>query len=138
VLGLVSTKVPDLESVNDLLRRIDEASRYVPMERLALSPQCGFASDYRGDPISQDDQWRKLELVSSVAQRLGGRSGTHRLSVGHPRGDARSSVSRSLADAGGESQQWLIHLTNPHEPFDEAGAGNGARSRDRSACSLMR
>ena len=51
-----------------------------------------------------------LELVSSVAQRLGGRSGTHRLSVGHPRGDARSPVSRSLADAGGESQQWLTHL----------------------------
>jgi 5-methyltetrahydropteroyltriglutamate--homocysteine methyltransferase len=72
VLGLVSTKVPELESRDDLRRRIDAASAYVPMERLALSPQCGFASDFRGNPITEDDQWRKLELVASVAQEVWG------------------------------------------------------------------
>jgi 5-methyltetrahydropteroyltriglutamate--homocysteine methyltransferase len=65
VLGLVSTKLPQLESRDDLRRRIEAAAAYVPMERLALSPQCGFASDFRGNPISEDDQWRKLELVAS-------------------------------------------------------------------------
>ena len=72
VLGLVSTKVPELESTDDLRRRIDEAARFVPIERLALSPQCGFASDFRGNPISEDDQWRKLELVASVADAVWG------------------------------------------------------------------
>jgi 5-methyltetrahydropteroyltriglutamate--homocysteine methyltransferase len=72
VLGLISTKLPELESVDDLLRRIDEAAAFVPMERLALSPQCGFASDFRGNPITEDDQWRKLELVATVADRAWG------------------------------------------------------------------
>jgi 5-methyltetrahydropteroyltriglutamate--homocysteine methyltransferase len=72
VLGLVSTKTPALESVDNLLRRIDEAAALVPAERLALSPQCGFASDFRGNPLSQDDQWRKLELVAETARRAWG------------------------------------------------------------------
>jgi 5-methyltetrahydropteroyltriglutamate--homocysteine methyltransferase len=72
VLGLVSTKLPELESRDDLRTRIDAASVHVPMERLALSPQCGFASDFRGNPITEDDQWRKLELVASVAQQVWG------------------------------------------------------------------
>jgi len=72
VLGLVSTKTPALESSADLRRRIEEASAFVPMERLALSPQCGFASDFHGNPISEDDQWRKLELVASVANEVWG------------------------------------------------------------------
>jgi 5-methyltetrahydropteroyltriglutamate--homocysteine methyltransferase len=72
VLGLVSTKVAELESRDELLRRIEAASGFVPMDRLALSPQCGFASDYRGNPISEDDQWRKLELVASVAHEAWG------------------------------------------------------------------
>jgi methionine synthase II (cobalamin-independent) len=67
VMGLVSTRTPALESREARRRRIDEASAFVPMERLALSPHCGFASDFRGNPISEDDQWRKLELVASVA-----------------------------------------------------------------------
>ena len=75
VLGLVSTKVPELESRDDLRRRIDAASAYLPIERLALSPQCGFASDFRGNPITEDDQWRKLELVASVAQEIWGSVG---------------------------------------------------------------
>jgi len=72
VLGLISTKVPQLESPDDLLRRIDEASRYVPVERLALSPQCGFASVAAGNEISFDDQRRKLDLLVGTARRVWG------------------------------------------------------------------
>jgi 5-methyltetrahydropteroyltriglutamate--homocysteine methyltransferase len=72
VLGLISSKLPQLESRDDLLRRIDEATAFIPMERLALSPQCGFASDFRGNPIAEDDQWRKLELVASTAEKAWG------------------------------------------------------------------
>jgi 5-methyltetrahydropteroyltriglutamate--homocysteine methyltransferase len=72
VLGLVSTKTPVLEDVAELRRRIDEAARYVPLERLALSPQCGFASTVGGNLLTIDDQWRKLELVVEVARRVWG------------------------------------------------------------------
>lgn len=74
VLGLVTTKEPRLESQDELRRRIDEASRYVPLENLALSPQCGFASVAAGNRISHDDQWRKLELVVDTARKLWGSS----------------------------------------------------------------
>ena len=70
VLGLVSTKDPTMESQDDLLRRIDEASRYVPIERLALSPQCGFASTAAGNLLSEDEQWRKLEFVVDTARKV--------------------------------------------------------------------
>ncbi|HXJ80930.1 MAG TPA: cobalamin-independent methionine synthase II family protein [Candidatus Methylomirabilis sp.] len=70
VLGLISTKVPQLESQDDLLRRIDEAARYVPVERLALSPQCGFASVAAGNEISWDDQRRKLALLVATARKV--------------------------------------------------------------------
>ena len=69
VLGLITTKEPQLESTDTLRRRIDEAARYVPMENLALSPQCGFASVASGNLISIDDQWRKLELVVETARK---------------------------------------------------------------------
>lgn len=69
VLGLVSTKVPELESVDTLVQRIDEASKYVPLERLAISPQCGFGSDVVGNLISEDDQKRKLERVVEAARK---------------------------------------------------------------------
>lgn len=73
VLGLVSTKTPALESADALKRRIDEAARYVPLERLALSPQCGFSSvPGSGQPITADDQTRKLELVLAVAKDVWG------------------------------------------------------------------
>ena len=72
VLGLVSTKVPELESKDDLLRRIDEATKYVPLERLALSPQCGFASTEAGNLLTEDEQWRKLELVVETARQVWG------------------------------------------------------------------
>jgi 5-methyltetrahydropteroyltriglutamate--homocysteine methyltransferase len=70
VLGLVSTKTPALEPVDDLLRRVDEASRFVDGGRLALSPQCGFASTAPGNPLSSADQEAKLRLVVDAAARL--------------------------------------------------------------------
>jgi 5-methyltetrahydropteroyltriglutamate--homocysteine methyltransferase len=70
VLGLIGTKEPRLESESDLLRRIEEASKYVPIEHLALSPQCGFASVAAGNLLSMDDQRRKLELVVSTARQV--------------------------------------------------------------------
>ena len=72
VLGLISSKVPELESPDELKRRIDEASRYVPIERLALSPQCGFASTIHGNALTEDEQWRKLELMLEVAEDVWG------------------------------------------------------------------
>lgn len=72
VLGLVCSKTPQLESADDLKRRIEEASRYVPLERLALSPQCGFASTAPGNPLTFDDQRRKLELIVNVARDVWG------------------------------------------------------------------
>jgi 5-methyltetrahydropteroyltriglutamate--homocysteine methyltransferase len=72
VLGLVTTKLGELESTDSLLRRIDEAARTVPLEDLCLSPQCGFSSTHHGNALSQDDQWRKLERVVEVAQKVWG------------------------------------------------------------------
>ncbi len=72
VLGLVSSKVPQVESQDQLARRIEEASKYVPLENLALSPQCGFASTMEGNLLSEDDQWRKLKLVVDTASKVWG------------------------------------------------------------------
>ena len=73
VLGLVSTKVSELERIDDLKRRIDEAAKHIPLYQLAISPQCGFASDVIGNLISADDQKRKLELVVETARQVWGR-----------------------------------------------------------------
>ena len=70
VLGLISSKLPELESPDHLRRRIDEASRYVALENLAVSPQCGFASTMEGNLLTEDDQWRKLQLVVDTARRV--------------------------------------------------------------------
>jgi 5-methyltetrahydropteroyltriglutamate--homocysteine methyltransferase len=72
VLGLVTSKRAQLESKDDLKRRIDEASKFVPVERLALSPQCGFASTIGGNRLTVDDEMRKLELVVQTAQEVWG------------------------------------------------------------------
>jgi 5-methyltetrahydropteroyltriglutamate--homocysteine methyltransferase len=72
VLGLVSTKLAQMEDTQVLQKRIDEASQYVPMENLALSPQCGFASTAEGNLISEDRQWAKLKLVVDTARRVWG------------------------------------------------------------------
>jgi 5-methyltetrahydropteroyltriglutamate--homocysteine methyltransferase len=72
VLGLVTTKSGELESTDTLLRRIEEASKYVDLNSLALSPQCGFASTLAGNPLTLDEQRRKLELVVETARRVWG------------------------------------------------------------------
>ena len=72
VLGLVTSKKPQLESKDVLKRRIDEAAKYVPLERLALSPQCGFASTIGGNKLTVDDMKRKLALCVEVAQEVWG------------------------------------------------------------------
>jgi 5-methyltetrahydropteroyltriglutamate--homocysteine methyltransferase len=72
VLGLVTTKRPDLESKDDLKRRIDEAAKHVPLEQLALSPQCGFSSTVEGNSLTRDEQIAKLALVVETAQEVWG------------------------------------------------------------------
>ena len=72
VLGLVTTKIAGLEPVADIARRIDEAARYVPLERLCLSPQCGFASTVQGNLITEADQWAKLSRILEVTRQVWG------------------------------------------------------------------
>jgi 5-methyltetrahydropteroyltriglutamate--homocysteine methyltransferase len=72
VLGLVTTKKPALEDEDELRARIRKATRFVPLERLAISPQCGFASTIQGNLITADDQRQKLELVGRVARSVWG------------------------------------------------------------------
>ena len=74
MLGLVTTKSGALESRDALARRIDEAARYVPLENLGLSPQCGFSSTHHGNTLTEDEQWRKLERVVEVAREVWGES----------------------------------------------------------------
>jgi 5-methyltetrahydropteroyltriglutamate--homocysteine methyltransferase len=72
VLGLVSTKRSDVETVDELKRRIEEASRYLPVEQLSISPQCGFASGIGGLTVGEDAQWRKLEALQETARQVWG------------------------------------------------------------------
>ena len=72
VLGLVTTKKPQLESIDELRRRLDAAAKHVPLERMALSPQCGFASTMEGNRVTPEDQRRKLERVAEVARLVWG------------------------------------------------------------------
>jgi 5-methyltetrahydropteroyltriglutamate--homocysteine methyltransferase len=72
VLGLISSKVPELEKKDDLKRRIDAAAKYVPIENLCLSPQCGFSSTHHGNKLTEDDEKRKLALVLEVAHDVWG------------------------------------------------------------------
>ena len=72
ILGLISSKLPELEDADAIVRRIEEASRYVALGDLALSPQCGFASTMEGNLLTEEDQWRKLALVVEVARRVWG------------------------------------------------------------------
>jgi 5-methyltetrahydropteroyltriglutamate--homocysteine methyltransferase len=74
VLGLVTTKFGQMESKDTLKRRIDEAAKYVPMEQLALSPQCGFSSTVHGNNIAVEDQKNKLRLVIETANEVWGES----------------------------------------------------------------
>src|SRR5262249_26584613 len=70
VLGLISSKVPRIEDSDQLRKRIDEASKYVALENLALSPQCGFASTCEGNLMTEEEQWAKLKLVVNMARKI--------------------------------------------------------------------
>ncbi|MDX1522076.1 MAG: 5-methyltetrahydropteroyltriglutamate--homocysteine S-methyltransferase, partial [Anaerolineae bacterium] len=72
VLGIVSSKVPELESPAALTQRINEAAQFMPLENMCLSPQCGFASTVHGNEITHDVQWAKLELVVNTARQVWG------------------------------------------------------------------
>ena len=72
VLGLITTKRPHLEPMDELVSRIREASRFVPLERLAVSPQCGFSNSVIGSAITSADQERKLRLAVETARRVWG------------------------------------------------------------------
>ena len=72
MLGLVTSKQPGLEDEELLIDRINEAARYVPLENLYLSPQCGFASCECGNKLTEDEQWAKIALVKRVAERVWG------------------------------------------------------------------
>lgn len=75
VLGLITSKTGELESKDDVKRRIDEATKFIPFEQLCLSPQCGFASTEAGNSITEQQQWDKLRLVVEIAQEVWGTSG---------------------------------------------------------------
>ena len=72
VLGLITTKVGRVESIDELRRRIDEAARYLPLEQLAISPQCGFASSIGGNLLTEDEQFRKLDVMIETAAKVWG------------------------------------------------------------------
>jgi 5-methyltetrahydropteroyltriglutamate--homocysteine methyltransferase len=72
ILGLVTSKSGELESKDDIKRRIDEAAKYAPLEQLCLSPQCGFSSTEEGNSLTVDQQWRKLDLVKEIADEVWG------------------------------------------------------------------
>jgi 5-methyltetrahydropteroyltriglutamate--homocysteine methyltransferase len=73
VLGLVTSKTGKLESKDAIKRRIDEAAKFVPLEQLALSPQCGFASTEEGNALTEEEQWAKLRMIVEVADEVWGR-----------------------------------------------------------------
>jgi 5-methyltetrahydropteroyltriglutamate--homocysteine methyltransferase len=72
VLGIMTSKTGVLESKDDLKRRIDDAAKYLPLEQLALSPQCGFASTEEGNTLTEDEQWAKLRRCVEVATEVWG------------------------------------------------------------------
>ena len=72
VLGLITTKTGKVETVDELRRRIDEAAKFAPLDQLALSPQCGFASGIGGNLLTEDEQWKKLEVMLETARRVWG------------------------------------------------------------------
>jgi 5-methyltetrahydropteroyltriglutamate--homocysteine methyltransferase len=72
VLGLVTSKSGTLESKDALRRRIDEAAKYIPLDQLCLSPQCGFASTEEGNILAEDEQWAKMRMIVELAEEVWG------------------------------------------------------------------
>jgi 5-methyltetrahydropteroyltriglutamate--homocysteine methyltransferase len=73
VLGLVTSKSGRLEQKDDIKRRIEEATKYVPLEQLCLSPQCGFASTEEGNVLAEEEQWAKLRMIVELSEEIWGR-----------------------------------------------------------------
>ncbi len=73
VLGLVTTKSGRLEAKDEIKRRIDEAAKYISLDQLCLSPQCGFASTEEGNTLAEDEQWAKLRMIVEVAEEVWGK-----------------------------------------------------------------
>jgi len=73
VLGLVTSKTGTLEKRDDILRRIEEAAKFAPIEQLCLSPQCGFASTEEGNVLAEDEQWAKLAMIVDISREVWGR-----------------------------------------------------------------
>ncbi len=73
VLGLVTSKTGTLESKDEIKRRIDEAAKFVPIDQLCLSPQCGFASSEEGNVLAEEEQWAKLRMIVEIADEVWGR-----------------------------------------------------------------
>lgn len=71
VLGLVTSKFPDLEDTEKIKERIKEAQQFVPLENLSISPQCGFASTEEGNHLTEEEQWKKIQLLRQVAKKFG-------------------------------------------------------------------
>ena len=72
ILGLITSKTPELEDIAEVKARITEATKYVPLEQLCLSPQCGFASTEEGNNLTEEQQWAKLALVKQIADEVWG------------------------------------------------------------------
>jgi 5-methyltetrahydropteroyltriglutamate--homocysteine methyltransferase len=72
VLGLVTSKFGKLENKDDIKRRIDEATKYIALDQLCLSPQCGFASTEEGNVVAEDEQWAKLRMIVELADEVWG------------------------------------------------------------------
>src|SRR3977135_1149762 len=72
VLGLVTSKTGTLESKDEIKRRIDQAAKFVPLEQLCLSPQCGFASSEEGNLLAEEEQWAKLRMIVEIADEVWG------------------------------------------------------------------
>lgn len=72
VLGLITSKKPELEDKEVIIERINEAAKYIPLERLSLSPQCGFASTEEGNILTEEDQWKKIQLVKEITEEVWG------------------------------------------------------------------
>jgi len=73
VLGLVTSKTGTLEKRDDILRRIEEAAKFAPIDQLCLSPQCGFASTEEGNVLAEDEQWAKLAMIVDISREVWGR-----------------------------------------------------------------
>ena len=73
MLGLVTSKTGELENKQDIINRIQEASQYVDINQLCLSPQCGFASTEEGNVLTEEEQWRKLEFIREIAEEVWGK-----------------------------------------------------------------